>query len=695
MRVHGRLGQPGEVYLLAQTLARTIQTQSQSGATVPSASLKGIEDMSKSTGEQLAIQSATDRTIIVEANAGAAKTTTLALRMAESWRRGTNPDLFLALTYTQPACDALKGALTKIGVPFNVVSRFRVQTFESFCGQVLDEMVGERVPGYGQDEQLRPFVWQAVKRVEENEHERWRSELIMPTLGDSGFVEEFLKLSTRLKGTMRDTLERGDSAVSPDYAAAIGIEYTQLRVFLAYERIRRRENAERPLFRGPLDATYDLARLLYEDEAVQGLQSWPFSNKVLLVDEMHDLNQAMFRVLQELLNTTSSFFCGVGDVDQVLHEAAGADASFMGDVIDRYTRRKVRRYPLTHSYRFGRSLAVKAGRIACKPYSSMAPHETELSLSTYRTPEECAELAVEAAEAWQRQPRAKMNEFAILLRHSYQSVLIENALLERGFSYTMTGFDSYLTRPEVLFVRGLLAVATDDIANVADDQTREQVMQALFFFSGSKIDVKGREHESQEALLVDAIRSVKEAPGFLTHFFENQVLRTAAPSMKRRLEAAVKIAREQAGPTLLAQLVEALHIESIIKEVYVSKQRRQDALGNVEGLKQAATKFNTARDYFQSLNAAEQKQRQLKKAASLVIASIPIVKGLEFDHVVLPYLAQGEFPAPTASDKEEKNLFYVGMTRARRVLTMLVNAEKPSSFVHGMGYKPSGETSSE
>lgn len=639
------------------------------------------------TDEQLAIQLATDRTIVIEANAGAAKTTTLALRMAESWRRGTSPELFLALTYTVPACDAMRSALIKLGVPANVVARFRIQTFEAFCEEVLNEIVGARVPVYTQDEQLRPFVWQAVKRVEDNESERWRSDLIMPSLGDSGMVEDFLKSSTRLKGTMRDTLERGDSSVSPDYAADIGVEYTQLRVFQAYERIRRRENADKPLFRGPLDATYDLARMLHEEESVQGLRTWPFSTKVLVVDEMHDLNQAMFRVLQELLNTTSSFFCGVGDVDQVLHEAAGADARFMGKVIESYTRRTVRRYPLTHSYRFGRSLAVKASRIAAKPYSSMAAHETTVSLLSYASPSECVASIVDAAKNWQNQPRARMSEFAILLRHSYQSVLIENALLESGLSYTMRGFDSYLARPEVLFVRGLLAVATDDIASVADVETRKKVMEALVFFSGSEIEVKGREHETQEALLADAIRSVKEAPGFLTHFFENQVLRTAEPGVKRRLEVALKIAREESGPDLLTQLLGALDVNSIIREVYVSKQRRKDAAGNIEGLIQAARGFETARDYFQSLNDAEQKQRQLKKTASLTIASIPSVKGLEFDHVVLPYLSQGAFPAPTASAKEEQNLFYVGMTRAKRVFTMLVDAENPSSFVQKMGYQ--------
>lgn len=640
------------------------------------------------TVEQHTIQTATSRTIVVEANAGAAKTTTLALRMAETWRRGTAPELFLALTYTETACDSLRYSLKRIGVPYAVVGRFRIQTFESFCQDVLDEITGAAVPVFSQDEQLRPVVWQAVKRVEENASARWRSELLLPSLGDNGIVEEFLRLNTSLKGTMRDTLERGDSAVTPDYAASIGIEYTQLKIFLAYERIRRRENADRPLFRGASDATYDLARMLYDDESMNDLKTWPFSMKVLVVDEMHDLNQAMFKVLQELLNTTSCFFCGVGDIDQVLHEAAGADAIFMGGAIESFTRRAVRRYSLTHSYRFDSALAIKAGRVAEKPYSSKAMHATKISLAGYAGAEDCAQLVVDTAREWQALPKTKMSELAILLRHSYQSVHIENALLAEGISYSMSGLESYLMRPEVLFVRGLLAVATDSFDSVANDQTREKVMQALFFFSGSKIEVKGREHEGQEALLSDAIRSVKDAPGFLKHFFDNQILRTAEPAMKRRLETAVEVAREQSGSNLLTALLEALKIESIVNEVYVSKQRRQDALGNLEGLRLASMQFDSASAYFQSLNDAEQKQQRLKKPDNLVIASLVHVKGLEFEHVVMPYLAQGEFPAPSATPREERNLFYVGITRARRFLTMFARTDAPSSLVQKMGCKP-------
>lgn len=639
------------------------------------------------SAEQTAIQTATERTLIVEANAGAAKTTTLALRMAESWRRGTPPEAFLALTFTEPACEALRGALRKIGVPAGVVQRLRIQTFEAFSTELLAELEGGAVPVLRSDEALSPYVWQAVQRVEEQPGERWRDELLLPSIGDNAMVEAFLRTATRLKGSLRDLLERGDSPVSPDYADRIGVEYTLLRVFLAYERLRRNEAADRPLFRGELDATHDLARLLIEGDDVRGLQRWPASASVVVVDEMHDLNAAMFRVLRELLDHTPSFFCGVGDIDQVLHEAAGADAAFMREAIEQQTRRRVRRLPLTPSHRFGRTLATKAGRLAGKPYGSAATHDTRVALLGYEDDQHCAALVVEAAQAWRARPRARMDQFAILLRHAHRSVPIENALLQAQIPYTTAGLESYLKRPEVLFVRGLLAVATDSLGSVADPRTREQVMRALVFFSGSRIEVEGREHESQETLLSDAIRSVRDAPRFLSHFVENQVLRTASPSMRRRLQAAVALAREHSGPTLLADMLSELDIGAIVREVCVSRQRRSDALGNLAGLQHAAAGHETAMDYFQSLNEAEQQQARLKKGASLLIASVPSVKGLEFDQVVLPYLAQGEFPAAGGHDVEEQNLLYVGMTRARLGLTLCASLGEPSGFVARMGYK--------
>ena len=213
-------------------------------------------------------------------------------------------------------------------------------------------------------------------------------------------------------------------------------------------------------------------------------------------------------------------------------------------------------------------------------------------------------------------------------------------------------------------------------------------MRALVFFSGSRIEVQGREHESQEELLESAIKTVAEAPGFLTDFFNNHVLRNAEPLMKRRLEAAIKVTREAHAPGLLARLLEALQIRAIIGDVLVSSQRRQDALANLRGLEQAASAFDSAQAYFQSLNDAEQKQRQLKKApARLLLASITDVKGLEFDHVLLPFMERGVFPDPAADNNEEQNLFYVGMTRARQRLSVFGKTSSPSPLLAKAGFE--------
>ncbi len=634
------------------------------------------------TAEQVAAQISPARMAIVEANAGAAKTTVLALRMAEAWTRHTPPGRILALTYTEAACVALKAALKKIGVPPAVVQQFGILTFEAFCTRVLEEMEGGPTPVYTEAEAFSPVIWQAVEWVADHTDLRWRAELVMPTLGDSGMSDEFLRSNEVLKGTMRDVLERGDQAVTPDYAESIGLSYTQLRIFLAFEKIRHAD-PEKPAFRGAQDATYDLARLLRDGEAVRHYRRWPAALRVVVVDEMHDMNQAMFTVLQAVLATNHAFFCGVGDIDQVIHKATGADAKFMRTELAAQTTYKVAHYPLTHSFRFSAALAQIAGRVAGKPYASMAPHGTQVAVHTYASNTDCARMVVQAATQWKAQPKARMAEFAVLLRHPFQSVEIENALIEAGIPYDTLGFDSYVMRPEVLFVRGLLAVATDDLRSVTVEKTRQDVMRALMFFADARIEVDGREAESQQDLLNDAIRSVTDNPLFLTSFFDNQILRNAEPATRRRLAAAVAVVREHQGPGLLDALLAALQIKTMVNNVLASQTRRAEALSNLAWLARAAERFASPAAFFQHLNAAEQKQRDNKnaKTAGLLIASIASVKGLEFEQVLMPYLAHSEFPEPHADLGEETNTLYVGLTRARRFLTLYAPSERPSMFM--------------
>ena len=637
------------------------------------------------TEEQSAIQTATEDTILIEANAGAAKTTTLALRLAESWTRGVHPAQCLALTYTEEAREALRMALAKIGVPPAVVRRFRIETFESFARSVMRELDGAVVPLKPDAEALKSAVWDAIEMVADNEGERWRDALVIPSVGDNGTIEAFLRVDRNLKGRMLLDLGEDDGPMTPDHAASLGCDYTLLRVFKAYERIRRGGHADRPVFRGPFDATYDLARLILAQELPLRLDAWPTGVKMLMVDEMHDMNQAMHLILAKLLDA-KRFFCGVGDVDQVIYSAAGAEARFLKDELERTGTRRVKRHALSASFRYDASLAKAVARFKLKKCTSASTHDTVISMHPYDDQGEtsCESLIVREIRKW-KTARRKLPGFAVLLRHPHQSVALENALLAADIAYTTRGFDSYLMRPEILLIRGLLAVAADRFTSVDDERTRRRVVEAFAFFCNVRIAAAGQEDLTQHELLELAIHAVADNPVILADFFRNQVLRGVDPALAHRLTAAVHTARTEAGPELLEKVVEVLRMDLLAAGVFVEEARREEVMGNLRGLAQSASRFSTPADFFQSLNDAEIKQRSLRASSSgVVLADVASVKGLEFDHVAMPYLRHGEFPGARGTSLEEENLFYVGITRAREFLSLYAHRTQPSAFVARM-----------
>ena len=640
------------------------------------------------TAEQIAIQTATDKYLVVEANAGAAKTTTLALRMMESAQWGIPPEKIIALTYTEPACNALRGALKKLGAPHDIIRRFRIGTFEQFATSVLRRIEGGTPELLLTPQALRPHVLRALEHVEDNPEERHRDHLLFPAAGDA-MIEEFLQQSLHLKGTLQLDVELDEGGITPESANHLGRNYALLKAFRVYERQRRRGSVDHPLFRGPGDATYDLAQLIWSDNLERNAPGWPVGIRTLVLDEMHDMNRSMHVILDRILDTNrEAFFCGAGDRDQVIHKVAGADARFMGDALEDAGRRKVRRCPLTASYRFGRRLAQGASRLAGKPYASRAEADTSVAVVAYDRAGQCEDTMITAAQTWLAENRRhKMSQFAVLLRHGHLSIALENALLNAGLPYVTAGFDSYLVRPEVLLVRGLLAVATGDFSSIDDPDTRRRIVEAFVFFGDVTITVRDHEREDGSSLMARAVRAVTDDPSILPMFFENQVLRNAVPEVRGRLEAAVAVARDHTGPGLLPAMLNALQPRELAARVLVGAGPLRAVQANLAGLVRSAEGHSSAAAFFQSLNRAERLQRERRQAECIVIAQVEATKGLEFEHVLVPYLRQDTFPDRDTPLDEERNLFYVAITRARERLMLLVHAEAPSRFVAASGWK--------
>lgn len=535
------------------------------------------------SAEQIAIQTSRESTILVQANAGAAKTTTLALRIAQVLMAGMKASSVLVLTYTKPACDAMRNALAKIGVPISTVSSLRVWTFDEFAATVLKGVEGKgRVPSRASHEEVAPYVREAIRKL--------------GIVADDGMVERFLAASLKLKGTLaRDLAVWSGETISDDFAEDIGVDPTLLKLFKVYEDIRyaKRDGVDRPVFRWQFDATYDLAYLLTDPDPLtylDELPAWPRHLRLLLVDEMHDLNFSTFTIMRRLLDTNDARFCGVGDFDQVIHEVAGAEQRFMSKDVD-LGKRRVRTYPLTATHRFSRSLAAMAGNLADKRYASAAAHSTRVRCEWYGegTGATCESLLVAAAREWKTANRGDMTGFTVLLRHSWQSVALENALLKAELPYETDGLISYVLQPEVLLIRGLLAMATGEYGQLCSVETRVALVRAVVFFCGIELGHEFNEEETQEERLQSAIRHIAADADSLAPFMTHQVLQRAEPHLAQRMRSAIRIVETSQGDSdWFDRFLDALDVRAWVNDIFVERQRKADALAYFEGLKHAA-----------------------------------------------------------------------------------------------------------
>ena len=651
--------------------------------------------------QQLDLQTSRSLSIIVNANAGAAKTTSLALKVAETLelqRQKTghySPKKILVLTYTDVAGLAFRRALETVGVSAQLTQELWITTFDEFALYMLQDLEGGRAKLATSPEALRDAIAQCMQEVRVRAEQRGDNHVQLPSHEGSGFYEHFIHQSLRIKGKLvlpqaRWLGENIDTQLADNTAE----DYTVLKVLERFEHLRRPSEEDPPLFRSAGDATYDLASTVGDVSVAmpQNLFSrWPGGLHLLCVDEFHDMNEAMFTVLRRLLESNAqAVFCGVGDPDQVLHQKAGAEPKFMDpSYFAQQTGRSATRLPLDGSYRFSASLAELAGNLASKSYASLAKHETHVIPFFYAAPLECAQKIVEDAVAWQSQGR-QMGQFVVLLRHPHQSVLIENFLLEQGISYRTYPFPTYLHRPEVLLVRALLAVARPEFQLVTSRNARHRMVQALVDLAGVQLDFAESESESQEERLRFAVKEIVHDQTLLATFLKRQVIAKAEPGIRRRLEAAMAVvAAWQGNDAMLGEMLHALDMPGLAARLWVERQRCADAVAHLEGLQQAAQIFDSAAHFFRHINALElsyEKQGDAKALKNcLVMCDIASVKGLEFEKVTIPFIARGEFPADDGGTMDdERNLMYVAMTRCSRSLTLMFSQRQPSAFEEAM-----------
>ncbi|WP_175141221.1 ATP-dependent helicase [Achromobacter pulmonis] len=617
------------------------------------------------TDEQRNIQGSRHRTNLVIANAGAAKTTTLALRIGEAISRGMAPEDILALTFTDEAKQVMQTRLTAIGIAYNTARRVRVQTVEEFSRTVLSRLEDNVPVSLHAAREQRAFALSALENVGPNNPDR-ADALDISTHNTA--ISQFLENLLRLKATM--TLARDEAGTDPDSAAeSLGIPLGDYLWAVEYER-QRIDAFGYVEARGFFDATYDLACTLRATPEMH--EALPAAFKLVVCDELHDVNEASFCIIESLLNVHKPYFVGVGDKDQVIYSHLGADCSFLQYRIAASFPGCVA-FPLSMTYRHGPHLAYAMEAFKNKIVDSTLPLHTEIREAPYgAVPGACGQQVVQAILQWKNDGKA-LDGCCILLRDHHQSIEVENALMRAQVQYRTLTMKSYLRRDEILFLRGMLAIALGDFHNVASADTRSAIVEALATFA----EVPLTPDELNEAKA-----TISKDPATLEYFFKGQIQRVGNPAARTRIENAVMHLRglESGAPahTAFEAVCELVDMEKLARRLYVHPYEAAVVTKSVKGFIAAARdlKLNLP-DFSAWIGAAEMFVGARPGKNMVLLDCVANVKGKEFEHVILPFLDQGEFPNPLRARPEEENLFYVAATRAKSRLT-LIPTEDPA-----------------
>jgi DNA helicase II / ATP-dependent DNA helicase PcrA len=595
---------------------------------------------------------ATEGPVLILAGAGAGKTKTLTERIRHLISQGVAPSSILAITFTNKAAKEMRERVEKelkadqnLNRPVSFNERPFVSTFHSLGVHVLREQSSK----IGLKKHFAIFDRSESKRAVK---EAMTTRDLDPKIHDPARI---LSIISKEKG-------RGITAES--YIGQEGggrLSGVVAEIWLEYERILTKE--------GALDFDDLLLRtrnLLANDSEVRAYYRsvWQYIH----VDEYQDTNRVQYEIAR-LLAGDGSNICVVGDIDQSIYSWRGADIKNILDFERDYPNAQV--FVLEENYRSTKTILEAANVVIEKNhmrrkknlFTSNSSGEKIGIFSGFDEWSEAEFISTKASELIKRGTPA--DEIAILYRANFQSRAIEEAFLRHDVPYQLLG-TKFFERKEVKDILSYLRAALNpeslsDMKRIINVPTRGIGKTTIAkLFSGME--------ESLPSATKSKINSFKK----LLSDIETE-------SQEKKLSETIIFIIKHSG----------------MEDEWKEGGKDEDAarLENVYELANFATRYDhlppeDAILAFLSDAALQSDQDEMneeKKAVRLM--TVHASKGLEFETVFITGLEEGLFPHLRMSEsqiseeeaEEERRLFYVALTRARKKL-LLTYAESRTVF---------------
>ena len=576
--------------------------------------------------------------LLILAGAGAGKTKTITERIGHLVHTGIAPSSILAITFTNKAAKEMRERIEQrfrddkaLNRPVSMFERPFISTFHSLGVHILRE-------------QSREVGIKKYFVIFDRDDSKKAIKEALLILGLDPKTHD----PARLIGII--SKEKGQGNNARDYSANEESGYFKnvvSQVWPEYEKILTRDNA--------LDFDDLLLKtmnLLSSNTAVREYyqETW----KHIHIDEYQDTNRVQYEISRLLVGKDKNI-CVVGDIDQNIYSWRGADIKNILDFEKDYPDAKV--ITLEENYRSTKNILEAANTVIEKnkirrKKNLFTSNTSGDKIGLFQGLDEVSEagfIALKTREIIKK--GTSPEEIAVLYRANFQSRVLEEAFMSHGIPYQILGtrfFDRKEIKDIISYLRSALNPdSLSDLKRIINVPTRGIGKTTIAkIFSGN------------ESSLTSAIQ-------------------TKLVNFRALLEKIEKTSKEKKLSETISFIIKVVGLEEEWKD---SGDDGVARLENAYELSNFASKYDHLPPEESVLNfltdvALQSDQDEMNDEEKAVrLMTIHASKGLEFDTVFISGLEDGLFPhqeinkegiAPEEAE-EERRLFYVAITRARK-----------------------------
>jgi len=604
--------------------------------------------------------------LLILAGAGAGKTKTIVHRILNLIKSGVNPHSILAITFTNKAAKEMRDRVNSLlesdkglNLPISMRERPFVSTFHALGVHIIRE----NAQLVGLTRHFTIFDRADSKKV------------IKDALEQLGLDKERNDPASILSAISR---AKGDGLSISEYKSKNGNNYRSQIVSSVWEKYTSALTKEKALdFDDLLGKTMDI---LKGNPSVRERYAKIWTH--IHVDEYQDTNGVQYEIVRMLVGTNKNL-CVVGDIDQNIYSWRGATIENILNFEKDYPEAKV--IILEENYRSTKNILAAANNVIKKNsmrreknlFTKNSEGEKIKLTANYTETDEARDIADTCRDLIKSGTRPK--EIAVLYRANFQSRVLEESFLKKEVPYQVLGV-RFFERKEV----------KDVLSFIRASLNRESAADLVRIIN---VPPRGIGKTTMMKVLAHDSAGLTRAMMIKINDFHRMLDEIRDVALSKKPSELVKFILTRTG-------------------IELTSKKDADGEEKLENMRELATVARTydnlpigeAVESLLSNAALATDQDELKEDKDAVrLMTVHASKGLEFDYVFIAGLEQDLFPhermgkeeLTQGQEEEERRLFYVALTRARKKIFLswtqirtVYGAQRlnsPSEFIADIG----------